>query len=566
MIVLHLPLRGGLIAALIASAVNPAATAQDSAFGGYVRQPLDGPAHNCITPREHDHVRDLLAAYEAAHGPLSAPEPASSSLLYPFWPQAGYVYGDLFSGLFVDQDPSSGFRDYSCRDFTYNTHAGIDCGLRSFAEQMIGVPVFAVLEGTVVATQDGFDDMNVSGKNNNANFVIIDHGKGRLGYYWHLKKNSVIVTPGQPVVAGQQIGLTASSGYSFGPHLHFESRDLPDYTVFDPFAGDCRPGDSGWADQEPLNLNTYFVDFAFTYEDLFQHDPLPYEQPRTGQIATSDGFIFFWMIFANLPPDSTWRNVFIRPDGTTAYDSGDVEFGWDYFIRHSGLFFYWWIPDMHTITGRWRVQVYFNGALMTDAPIEVVAERDPQFNRPPEPISLRFDPPAPTEADAIFCRIDTDLVLDDLDYDVVRYEYTWQIDGNEVRRVTSAGHADAIPRGLAPAGSVVECLVTPSDGRTTGTPATISAVVGDAGSNCSGEEKLKARCREKRGAFLLKAKISGGVPGAVLTFRLDDRPESDNVQNVNNRGKAAAKFSGLMAGEHAVEVLECGLRKNVTCK
>ena len=44
--------------------------------------------------------------------------------------------------------------------------------------------------------------------------LILDHGGGRETWYFHLKNGSVSVAPTNHVVAGQQIGLTASSGNS----------------------------------------------------------------------------------------------------------------------------------------------------------------------------------------------------------------------------------------------------------------------------------------------------------------------------------------------------------------
>ena len=147
----------------------------------------------------------------------------------------GTLYGDLFINNFADLDPGPGLLDWDCTGFTYNGHDASDVDLRSFGEQAIGVPVFAALDGTVVATHDGEFDMNVcpgSPCNPNSNYVIIDHGSGRLCYYWHLKQWSVAVSPGEQVVTGQQIGLAASSGNS--------SQTGPGAGVL----ACCRPGDA----------------------------------------------------------------------------------------------------------------------------------------------------------------------------------------------------------------------------------------------------------------------------------------------------------------------------------
>jgi len=86
-------------------------------------------------------------------------------------------------------------------------HPGIDIAVPT------GVPIAAAGNGVVV----------VAGPNGGyGNFVVIDHNNGYATAYAH--QSSIAVSQGQTVRQGEVIGYVGSTGFSTGPHLHFEIR------------------------------------------------------------------------------------------------------------------------------------------------------------------------------------------------------------------------------------------------------------------------------------------------------------------------------------------------------
>lgn len=88
---------------------------------------------------------------------------------------------------------------------TWRAHKGVDYGAPT------GTPVRTVADGRVefAGSMGGY-----------GNVIRIDHGKGDTTLYAHLSR--IDVRPGAAVERGQRIGAVGSTGWSTGPHLHFE--------------------------------------------------------------------------------------------------------------------------------------------------------------------------------------------------------------------------------------------------------------------------------------------------------------------------------------------------------
>lgn len=90
---------------------------------------------------------------------------------------------------------------------TVRMHEGVDFGAG------MGTPIRAAAAGTVVAAGD---------RGGYGTATIVDHGNGLATLYAH--QSQLLVAPGTVVTAGQVIGAVGSTGFSTGPHLHFEVR------------------------------------------------------------------------------------------------------------------------------------------------------------------------------------------------------------------------------------------------------------------------------------------------------------------------------------------------------
>ncbi|MCL2078031.1 MAG: peptidoglycan DD-metalloendopeptidase family protein [Oscillospiraceae bacterium] len=103
--------------------------------------------------------------------------------------------------------------DYGYDPWRGGMHRGIDVGNSGIN----GTPIYAVQSGTVIVA-------NIGGWGGGyGTYIVIDHGGGVTTLYAHMQSANVSV--GQEVTKGDVIGLVGSTGWSTGPHLHFEVRE-----------------------------------------------------------------------------------------------------------------------------------------------------------------------------------------------------------------------------------------------------------------------------------------------------------------------------------------------------
>lgn len=124
--------------------------------------------------------------------------------------QAQVAYQEAINASTPAIWPSSGdvSSPYGLRWGGSDFHPGIDIA------DDIGTPIVATADGIV--TDAGWNSGGYG------NMVDIDHGNGYMTRYAHAQ--SVVVSAGQAVKRGQIIAYMGNTGYSTGPHLHYEIR------------------------------------------------------------------------------------------------------------------------------------------------------------------------------------------------------------------------------------------------------------------------------------------------------------------------------------------------------
>ncbi len=128
------------------------------------------------------------------NGRASARVVSARGIATLLWP----AQGSITSGFGLRRHPVFGVQ---------HMHTGVDIGATW------GSPVLAAADGQVIYTgwYGGYGKL-----------VIVDHGGGVSTLYAHLFE--ILVSSGTSVRRGQVLGRVGSTGFSTGPHLHFEVR------------------------------------------------------------------------------------------------------------------------------------------------------------------------------------------------------------------------------------------------------------------------------------------------------------------------------------------------------
>jgi hypothetical protein len=141
-----------------------------------------------------------------------------------------------FLQQFVDRDPGPGARAHDCGPQSYDGHTGTDIRTADMEAMAGGMTVIAAADGVVRALRDGVADGGTAAMPEGqgcGNGVVVTHPGGWETQYCHLMEGSITVSQGQPVAAGDALGLIGYSGQTEFPHLEFLLRH--DGQIVDPF-------------------------------------------------------------------------------------------------------------------------------------------------------------------------------------------------------------------------------------------------------------------------------------------------------------------------------------------
>jgi murein DD-endopeptidase MepM/ murein hydrolase activator NlpD len=158
--------------------------------------------------RQIQENKNRIATLEKREKELLEKSKEMTSLIQSLSTRSKYVEGQMVWPLQYTTRITSGFGNRRHPILRrYSMHTGIDIGGKS------GESILAANHGTVILA---------GWQNAYGNTVVIDHGGGITTLYAHCSK--ILVRKGDEVKAGQIIAKVGNTGWSTGPHLHFEVR------------------------------------------------------------------------------------------------------------------------------------------------------------------------------------------------------------------------------------------------------------------------------------------------------------------------------------------------------
>lgn len=269
---------------------------------------------------------------------------------------------------YVDQQlgQGNGLLDYQCNSRTYDGHYGTDITLWPFPWYLKNndlVEVVAAEAGDIIGKFDGnFDEQCSWGPNQYWNAVYIRHSDGSVAWYGHMKQSSLTSKPiGASVSKGEYLGIVASSGFSSGPHLHFEVYRQQPYqnsNLIDPYAGVCNStnNESWWASQQPYWKPT--LNALLTHNAVPVHGcPTPNEMPHFSDYFPEGARVYTILYFRDEQQGQVTNLRLRMPNGALAYSWAHTA---PATYSSSWWWWYWDLPAGAPL-GIWQFEATFGG-------------------------------------------------------------------------------------------------------------------------------------------------------------------------------------------------------------
>jgi murein DD-endopeptidase MepM/ murein hydrolase activator NlpD len=193
-----------------------------------IENPLPAPVHCLAMNKSGTPLFGIVEEYSNATAVTTDNLPNLSSKAYdiklfsldciigkPDTQERIYNYAPPFSS-YKPMEVSQGFKGQFSHSEVPHLYA-IDIAMP------IGTQITASRAGTVIAMKNdyAFAGTNSSFFYDKANYVQIYHEDGSYATYAHMLMGKVMVEVGDTVEKGQLLGLSGTSGFSTGPHLHF---------------------------------------------------------------------------------------------------------------------------------------------------------------------------------------------------------------------------------------------------------------------------------------------------------------------------------------------------------
>ncbi len=297
---------------------------------------------------------------------------SGDNVLYT-WPvekASGFSYNDVWAiSNYVDHDPDfQEITDYNCGSRSYDLasgydHQGVDVFTWPFGWRQMEndeALITAAADGQIIFKRDGEPDRNCDLSGDlQWNAVYIQHADGTVAWYGHMKTGSVTTkNVGDTVSQGEVLGTIGSSGFSSGPHLHFETWEDSSYTtLIDPYVGACNNWDaqSKWESQKGYRESKVNAVLTHSNPPVFNACPNTEITNESNEFEVSDT-IYFALYMRDQILGTSINLKVIKPDNSILFD-----WNFDFDATYDASWWYWNFTDVYDQEGTWTWQATYAG-------------------------------------------------------------------------------------------------------------------------------------------------------------------------------------------------------------